>query len=148
MCLFNKKKSANLWPPPIIFWNDVFSHLVMFDFLQPHGLQPARLFCPRGFSVQQYRSWLPCPPPGEFPNPGIKPRSLTLWVDSLQSEPPGKPRNTESSLSRLQRNFPTEKSNQGLPHCRQILYQLSYQGIPLKWYWSHMQSLQYTGDTR
>ena len=31
-------------------------------------------------------------------------------------------------LSLLQRIFPTQKSNRGLLHCRQILYQLSYQG--------------------
>ena len=38
------------------------------------------------------------------------------------------------SLSLLQGIFPTQGSDPGLPHCRQILYQLSYQGItqPLK----------------
>ena len=30
----------------------------------------------------------------------------------------------------LQEIFPTQKSNPGLPHCRQILYHLSYQGSP------------------
>ena len=35
-----------------------------------------------------------------------------------------------SSLSLLQRIFPIQGSNWGLPHCRQILYQLSYQGSP------------------
>ena len=30
---------------------------------------------------------LPFPPPGDLPNPGIKPRSPTLQVDSLPSEP-------------------------------------------------------------
>ena len=30
-----------------------------------------------GFSRQEYWSGLPCPPPGDLPNPGIKPRSLT-----------------------------------------------------------------------
>ena len=45
------------------------------------------------------------------------------------SEPPGKPKNTGvGSLSFLQKIFPTQESNQGLLHCRQILYQLSYQG--------------------
>ena len=34
---------------------------------------------------------LPYPPPRDHPNPGIKPRSPTLQVDSLPSEPPGKP---------------------------------------------------------
>ena len=31
-----------------------------------------------GFSRQEYRSGSPCPPPGDLPNPGIKPSSLTL----------------------------------------------------------------------
>ena len=38
------------------------------------------------------------------------------------------------SLSLLQGIFPTQKSNQGLLYCRQILYQLSYEGK--KWSWS------------
>ena len=59
-----------------------------------------------------------------------EPRSLTLQVDSLSAEPPGKPQNTEG-LSLLQRIFLTQESNRGLLHCRQILYQLSYQGSPL-----------------
>ena len=29
-----------------------------------------------GFSRQEYWSWLPCPPPGDLPDPGIKPLSL------------------------------------------------------------------------
>ena len=31
-----------------------------------------------GFSRQEYWSGLPCPPPGDLPNPGIKPESLHL----------------------------------------------------------------------
>ena len=43
----------------------------------------------------------------------------------------GKPKNTGvGSWSLLQRIFPTQESNWGLPHCRRILYQLSYQGSP------------------
>ena len=34
------------------------------------------------------------------------------------------------SLSFLQGIFPTQGSNPGLPHCRQILYQLSHKGSP------------------
>ena len=34
------------------------------------------------------------------------------------------------SLSLLQGIFPTQGSNPGLPHCRQILYQLSHKGNP------------------
>ena len=46
----------------------------------------------KGFSRQEYWSRLPCPSPGDLPDPGIEPMS---------------------------------------PHCRRILYQLSYQGRPL-----------------
>ena len=31
-----------------------------------------------GFSRQEYWSGLPCPPPGDLPDPGIKPMSLAL----------------------------------------------------------------------
>ena len=63
--------------------------------------------------------------------PGIKPRSPALQVDSLPSEPPGKPKNTGGgSLSYLQGIFLTQELNQGLLYCRQILYQVSYQGSP------------------
>ena len=66
--------------------------------------------------------WLWCPPPGDLSNPGIKPRSPPLQVDSLPSEPPGKPKNTGvGSLSLLQWIFLAQESNQGLLHCRQIL---------------------------
>ena len=37
------------------------------------------------------------------------------------------------SFSLLHRIFPTQGSNPGLPHCRQILYQLSHKGSPLVW---------------
>ena len=40
---------------------------------------------------RQYWSGLPFPSPGDFPNPGIEPGSPALQVDSLPSEPPGKP---------------------------------------------------------
>ena len=82
-----------------------------------------------GLSRQEYWSGLPFLPPGDLPNPGIEPRSTTLQADSLPAEPPGKPNNTGvGSLSLLQRIFLTPKSNQGLLHCRRILYQVSYQG--------------------
>ena len=59
-----------------------------------------------------------------------------IWSPALQacfllSESPGKPKNTGvGSLSLLQQIFLTQESNQGLLHCRWILYQLSYQGSP------------------
>ena len=87
--------------------------------------------CPWAFSRQEYCSGLPCPPPGDLPNPRIEPTSPAFQVDSLPSEPPGKPMNTGmGSLSLLQGIFPKEL-NQGLLHCRWILYRLSYQGSPI-----------------
>ena len=47
-----------------------------------------------GFSRQAYWSGLPCPSPGDLPNPGSKPRSPALQTDSLQREPPGNPKET------------------------------------------------------
>ena len=55
------------------------------------------------FSRPEYCSGLPCPPPGDLPNPGIELRSPTLQVYSLPSEAPEKPKNTGvGSLSLLQ----------------------------------------------
>ena len=69
----------------------VLSHSVVSDSLRPHGLSPARVLCPW---ILQARNWsgLPCPPPGDIPNPGIEPRYPALQVDSLPSEPSGKPK--------------------------------------------------------
>ena len=82
-------------------------------------------------SRQEYWSGLPCPPPGDLPNPGMEPRSPTWQADSLLAEPPRKPKNTGvGSLSLLQGNFPTQESNWGLLHCRWVSYKLSYPGSP------------------
>ena len=43
------------------------------------------------FSSQEYRSGQPFPSPGDFVDPGIEPGFSTLQVDSLPSEPQGKP---------------------------------------------------------
>ena len=43
-----------------------------------------------GFSRQEYWNGLPCPPPGDLPDPGIEPKSIALQADSLPTEPPGK----------------------------------------------------------
>ena len=88
---------------------------------------PTSCLCPWGFSRQEYWSGLPCPPPGDLPNTGTEPMSPELQMDSLLSEPPGKPINTGvGSRLLLQGIFLTQESNQGLLHCKQILYLLSY----------------------
>ena len=44
-----------------------------------------------GFPRQEYWSGLPFPSPGGLSDPGMEPGSPALQVDSLPSEPPGKP---------------------------------------------------------
>ena len=45
------------------------------------------------FSRHEYWSGLPFPPPGDLPDPGIKPESPALQADSLLNEPQESPRN-------------------------------------------------------
>ena len=39
-----------------------------------------------GFPRQEYWSGLPFPPPGDLPDPGIKPESPALQADDLPTE--------------------------------------------------------------
>ena len=50
-----------------------FSHLRLFVILRTAANQ-APLFI--GFSMQEYWRGLPCPPPGDLPDPGTEPASL------------------------------------------------------------------------
>ena len=58
----------------------------------------------------------------------LQPHGLNPWNSPGQNTGVG-------TLSLLQGIFPTLGSNPGLPHCRQILYQLSHKGSPriLEW---------------
>ena len=85
----------------------------------------------RGILQARRLEWVAFPFSRDLPNPGIKPRSLALRMDSSPAEPRGKPKNIGvGSLSLFQQIFPTQKSNWGLLHCRQILYQLSLMQTP------------------
>ena len=108
---------------------EFLSHVQLFAIPRTVAPQaPLSMECPR----QEYWSGLLCLPPGDLPNPRIKPRSPTLQADSLPTEPLGKPKNTGvGSLSLLQEIFLTQESNWGLLHCRWILYQLSCLGSPV-----------------
>ena len=64
--------------------------------------------------------------------------SHSVVSNSLQPHVPYSPWNSlgqstgVGSLSLLQGIFPTQGWNPGLPHCRQILYQLSHKGSPCR----------------
>ena len=84
------------------------------------------------FSRPEYWEWVAFP----FSRGSSQTRDQTqvscIAVGSLPAEPQGKPKNTGvGSLSLLQWMFPIQESNWGLLHCRQILYQLRYQGSPI-----------------
>ena len=82
------------------------SHSVTSDSLRPHGL-----YSPWSSPGQNTGVGSLFLLQGNLPNPGIEPRSLALQVNSLPSEPPGKPRNTGvGSLSLLPQIFLTSGS--------------------------------------
>ena len=53
---------------------------VVSDSVQPCGWQPPRLLCPWGLSRQEYWNRLPSPPPGDLPDPEIKPTSRVSYI--------------------------------------------------------------------
>ena len=57
-----------------------------------HGILQARII--------EYWRGLPFPSPGDLPNPGFKPRSLTLQADALTSELPGKPSTKDKDINK------------------------------------------------
>ena len=69
---------------------------------------------PLSMGILQARilEWVSMPSSGNLPNSGIKPRSPTLWADSLPSEPAGKagerllPANSDGVMNE-KRPFPT-----------------------------------------
>ena len=65
-----------------------------------------------GFSRQEYWSGLPCPPPGDLPNSGIKPRSPAFQADSLPSEPPGKAKESLTHIHVLPLNMASYQGRQ------------------------------------
>ena len=59
-----------------------------------------------GFSKEEYWSGLPCPPPGDLPDPGVKPvcpETPALQVDSLLLSHLGKPK-AKSTYPRITRS--------------------------------------------
>ena len=69
-----------------------FSHIGLFAALWTIARQAPLSM---GFSRQEYWSGMPCPPPGDFSHPGIKPTfpvTPAVQVDSLPAKPLGKPK--------------------------------------------------------
>ena len=67
-----------------------FSRVQLFVTLWTVALQAPQSM---GFSRQEYWNGLPCPPPGDLPDPGVKPTSPALQADFFTAEPLGQPLN-------------------------------------------------------
>ena len=124
-----------------------FSHVRLFSTLQSIGNFPGKTtrgschFLPqRILPTQELHShflhWLM----GSLPlmyyvKVKVAQSCLTLRHHELYNPRDSPGQNTGvGSLFLLQGIFPTQGSNSGLPHCRQILYQLSHQGSPIHSY--------------
>ena len=107
------------------------SRSVVSDSLRLHGLYDPRLYSPWNSSGKNTGVGNLSLLQEIFPTQGLNLGLPDLQADSLPAEPHGKPKNTGvGSLSLLQGIFLTQELNRGLLHCRQILYQLSYEGSP------------------
>jgi len=74
-----------------LFWEKckLFSHVRFF--VTPWTVCSLPGSSVRGILQARILEWVAVPSPGALPKPGIKPSSPVLQVDSLLSEPPGKP---------------------------------------------------------
>ena len=64
-----------------------------------------------GLSRQEHWSGLPCPPPGDLPDPGIEPASLVSPVGRFSTpEPPGKPQWRDCTTIRQKGNSSPQPS--------------------------------------
>ena len=76
----------------------MFSHSVVSNsFLTP---QTVNCQAPPSMGLSRQESWsgLPFPPPGNLPDPGIKPSSPALADGFFTAEPPGKSLETKGRL--------------------------------------------------
>ena len=95
-------------------WTVAHQAPLFMGVLQARILEWVAMPSSRGSSWPRYRTQVSC-----------------IAGDSLPSEPPGKPKNTEVGChALLQGTFLTQVLNPGPLHCRWIHYQLSYQGSP------------------
>ena len=87
----------------------VLSHSVVSDFATPWTVTRQAPLSME-FSRQVYWIGLPCPPPGNLPNPETEPRSPILQAYFLPSEPPGKPKpeSTESGVQTYMGTIPLD----------------------------------------
>ena len=141
----NRKLSVNVCPCPFLLWTIILTlgHSAPLKGHSPSGgwaphcacvlshLSRVRLFSTSAplfmeFFRQEYWSGLPCPPPRDFPNPGIELRSPTLQQILYHLSHQGSPRILEWVAYPFSRGSFQPRNQTSM----QILYHLSYQGSP------------------
>ena len=89
--------------------------------------------------------WVAMPSSRESSQPRDQTHVSHIAGISLPAELPRKPKNTGvGSLSLLQGDFPSQESNQGLLHCKWIVYPLSNQGSPHIYVYVYIYTHTYT----
>ena len=101
-----------------------------------------------GFFRQEYWSGLPCPPPGDLPNPGIKPVSLMspALVGSLPLVPPGVDPTKQGIFWCLELGLLSLQNCEkeiSVPYksCNILVLQPKQTKIPFKWFPVHIEFL-------
>ena len=80
------------------------------------------------FSRHEYWSRLPFLSPEDLPDPGIKPRSLALWRDSLPSEPP---ESLFQYITGFHQSFPHETMEEDGEKCVEHLHKVNAYSNPV-----------------
>ena len=94
-CLFRKRIGVRSWfslgKIHFSWYTYVLSHFSCVQLFQILWTVACQAPLSMGFSRQEYWSGLSFPSPGDLPDRGTESWCLALQVDSLSSEPPGKP---------------------------------------------------------
>ena len=93
-CVINQNNTV-IWKTFQVLMLGIITECMLSCFSHPTAI-PWSVACQAPlsmwFSKQKYWSGLPCPSPGDLPDPRTEPTSLAIQADSSPSEPPGKPR--------------------------------------------------------
>ena len=118
----------NLSQPVRIFLVKVME-VICHSGLSPSPEEEETTCLRKKFVLLSFTKW--CPGRKESESESCSVVSDFLWPHGLYSSWNSPGQNTGvGSLFLLQRFFPIQGSNPGLPHCRRVLYQLSHKGSP------------------
>ena len=95
-----------------------------------------------GFSKQDYWGGLPCPPPGDLPDPGIELRSPASQAGSSPSEPPETP-GPQSREGVGKKSLPISPTSCGKTRSQLVrMLTVAPSSRVSSWGWEHMEEIQ------